>query len=79
VRSILGSGLASTAIGVVIGCVMAAAGARLLESLLFGISPLEPVAFVLPAVGVLAVAAGAASAPAARAGRLPPAEVLREE
>ena len=79
VRRILGSGLASTAIGVVIGCVVAAAAARLLESLLFGVSPLEPVAFVLPAVGVLAVAAAAASAPAARAGRLPPAEVLREE
>jgi hypothetical protein len=79
VRRMLGAALASTAIGVAIGCGAAAASTRLLESLLFGVSALEPLAFVLPAAAVLIVAALAALGPAARAGRMAPADVLRED
>ena len=50
-----------------------------IESLLFEVSALAPWAFVAPAVALALAAALAAWVPAARAGRLPPAEVLRSE
>jgi len=79
IRRVLGSGLGSAALGVAIGCFIAAASARLLESLLFGVSTLEPSAFLLPAMGVMTAATLASLVPAVRAGTLPPADVLREE
>lgn len=79
VGRILRSGLAWSALGVVLGGVAAALGGRVLRSVLFGVSGLEPRVFVLPALGVLAAASLASLAPAVRAGALPPADVLREE
>jgi predicted permease len=77
VRGVVRSGLLVTAAGIAVGSVLAAVAARALDSLLFGVSTLAPWAYVAPAValGVAAVLAG--WLPAARAGRLPPAEVLR--
>lgn len=65
--------------GVVVGVVAAALSARVLESMLFGVSTLAPWAYLAPAAALCAAAVLAAWVPAARAGRLPPAEVLREE
>jgi predicted permease len=77
VGGVVRSGLLLAVIGIGIGSVAAAMSTRFLESLLYEVSALAPWAFVTPALA-LAVAAGmAAWVPAARAGRLPPADVLR--
>ena len=75
--AVVRSGVLLAAMGIAIGCAVAAVSTRFLESLLLGVSALAPSAFIGPAV-VLAAAA-AAWIPAARAGRLPPADVLRSE
>lgn len=73
------SALAMTAAGVLIGVGAAAALTQLMRSLLFAISPLDPLTFVtVPAV--LAAAAGLASyLPARRAATVNPVESLRAE
>jgi hypothetical protein len=50
-----------------------------LGSLLYGVSPADPVAFLVAAAGLLAVVGGAASLPAIRTGRVAPANALRTE
>jgi ABC-type antimicrobial peptide transport system permease subunit len=65
------------------GCAAGAAAAfglsRFLQSLLFGVTAHDPVAFaVFPAV-LLGAAALAATVPACRASRIDPALTLREE
>ncbi len=55
----------------------AAAMARLLTSLLFGVSSFDPVTFVGGSVIFLAVAAVAAIIPALKAARIPPAVALQ--
>jgi ABC-type antimicrobial peptide transport system permease subunit len=79
VVGVVRSGLVLAGIGIVIGSVAAALSPRFLESLLFGVSALAPWAFVAPAVALAVASALAAWVPAARAGRLPPAEVLRSD
>jgi predicted permease len=66
-------------VGMVVGLGGAAALTRVMQSLLFGISPLDPVAFIaMPAV--LAAAAGLASdLPARRAAGVDPSETLRAD
>ena len=51
---------------------------RLMASLLFGVSPFDPVALSAATAVVLGVAALASLMPAIRAARLDPAKVLRE-
>ena len=77
VGGVVRSGLLLGGVGIVIGSVAAVASTRYLDSLLFGVSALAPWAFIAPAMALAAAAALAAWFPAARAGRLPPAEVLR--
>ena len=79
VRAVVRSGLALALVGIGVGSVAAAMSTRFLESLLFGVSALSPWAFVAPAPALALAAALAAWVPAARAGRLPPSEVLRGE
>jgi hypothetical protein len=72
-------GLGLAAIGIAIGLPASAALMRLLKSLLFGISPLDPLAFAA-AAAVLVLAAGLASfLPARRAAAVDPVETLRAE
>lgn len=73
------SALVLTGIGAAIGLCAAAGLTRLMQSLLFGISPFDPVTyFTIPLV--LALAATAASyLPARRAAAVDPAEVLKAE
>jgi ABC-type lipoprotein release transport system permease subunit len=52
---------------------------RLLGTMLFGVSPRDPVVFGVSAMGLLAVALGAAVVPARRAARVHPAETLHAE
>jgi ABC-type antimicrobial peptide transport system permease subunit len=79
VGRIVRSGLLLSGIGIVVGSIAAAMASRFLESLLFGVSNLTPWAYVAPALALSAAAAIAAWAPASRAGRLAPADVLRSD
>jgi predicted permease len=79
VAGVVRSGLLLSLAGIGVGCVAAALTARLLESLLYQVSGLAAWAYVAPALLLAAAAALAAWVPAARAGRLPPAQVLRGE
>jgi len=78
-RMVIGQGLLLTAIGLGVGLLGALAMSRLLASLLFEVSPLDP--RVLGAVALLmgAVAAMAAYLPARRATSLDPRMVLQGE
>jgi ABC-type antimicrobial peptide transport system permease subunit len=78
-RLVLGGGLAVTAIGATIGLAGAAALAGFVESLLFGVAPVDPLTFAaIPALIVL-VAAASSYGPARRAARIDPAICLRSE
>jgi len=79
VGAVVRSGLFVAGVGVVLGSLAAALSSRVLESMLFGVSTLSPWAYVAPALAVCAAAVVAGWVPAWRAGRLPPAEVLRGE
>ena len=73
------SALVLTAIGVAIGVGSAAGLMQLMKSLLFGISPLDPLTYVAVLL-VLAVSAAVASyLPARRAAAVDPVEALRAE
>ena len=71
-------GLVSLA-GVVVGLATAFAGSRVIESLLYGISPRDPGVFAGTAVILLGVALFACWLPARRAAHLSPLEALRTE
>jgi len=78
-RLVVRSGVKLAGTGVAIGLFAAALLTRTLASLLFGVTPLDPVTFVT-APAVLAVTALAACvAPAMRAIRVDPAVTLRQE
>jgi ABC-type antimicrobial peptide transport system permease subunit len=73
------SALALTAVGIAIGLGAAAAIARLMTALLFGVSPLDPVSFAAVPL-VLALAAALASfVPACRVAAVNPADTLKAE
>jgi len=76
---IMRRGLALTAIGVALGLVAAAVGARSIESMLFGIRPLDPPTFAAVAIGFAIVAALASYFPARHATHVDPAVTLRDE
>lgn len=77
VTLIVRQGLAVTGAGLGLGMVAAVGLSRLLEKLLFGVTPLDPLAFLL-APGLLLLAASAACLiPAWRGAAVPPTEALR--
>jgi putative ABC transport system permease protein len=65
--------------GMVIGVAVAAITARLLQSVLFGVSPHDPLAFIGAPLLMLAIAAAAALIPTRRAMQVDPMSVLRAE
>jgi putative ABC transport system permease protein len=78
-RLILGQGSRIALFGVGIGLTAAAALARLLSSLLFSVSPSDPVTFAAVAILLVAVALLACYIPARRALRVDPIIALRYE
>jgi putative ABC transport system permease protein len=75
----IGAGAAQLAIvGVAFGIAGAAAFARLLNAMLYGVTASDPATFVGAAVGLLTVSLVAALVPAWRASRLDPTIALRE-
>ena len=78
-RLVVGSGLRLAAGGVAAGLVAAVAGARVLTTLLYEMSPTDPATLAIVAVTLLGAAAAASWVPARRATRVSSAEVLRGE
>jgi ABC-type antimicrobial peptide transport system permease subunit len=72
-------GLIVTAIGLVIGGLAAAGVTRFIGTLLFGVSPLDPVTYALSLAGLGAIALLATWLPARQATRVDPAVALRGE
>ena len=78
-RLVVSEGLKLTAIGLVMGFVLALGLGKVMSSILFGVSPFDPVTFGSVLVLFLIVAAVASVIPAVRAGRVDPLEALRAE
>jgi putative ABC transport system permease protein len=72
-------GLRPAVVGLVLGLMTSAATTRLIRSLLYGMTPLDPAAFMLAAVLLLAVAVVACLLPAWHAAQLDPMQALRTE
>jgi predicted permease len=75
----LRSGMVLTTIGVVIGLTAAAGIMRLMKSILFGISPMDPLTYAAVPLVLVAAAALASYLPARRAAAIDPVEALRAE
>jgi putative ABC transport system permease protein len=78
-RLVLFDGLRPALIGLIAGLAVSAGVARLIQSMLYGTKPLDPVVFVAVSFTLLLVAALACAAPAWRASRLDPMQALRTE
>jgi len=77
VRLVLAQAMRPVAIGVAIGLAASAGVSRVLSSLLYGVSSLDPVVFGGVALFLSAVALFAGYLPAQRASRIDPADALR--
>jgi hypothetical protein len=75
-RRFVRHGVIVTSVGVAIGVVAAVAVTRLMTSLLFEVSPLDPLTYVAVAVLLVSAAAVASYVPARRASAVQPVEAL---
>lgn len=78
-KLVAGQGLLLAGIGVTIGLALAAAGTPLARSVLYEVSPFDPLTFTVVSVFLLAVALLASLLPALRATRVDPIVALRGE
>jgi ABC-type lipoprotein release transport system permease subunit len=78
-RSVMGQAGRLVAIGTALGVAGAMAGTRLLESMLFGVKPRDPVVAVAAPLVLAAAALAACALPARRAAAVEPMTALREE
>ncbi len=79
VRLVLGTGFRVAVAGIALGTVAALAAGRLVEPMLFHVSPRDPFVFVSVAATLVLVAALASLAPARRASRADPLSSLRTD
>ena len=79
VREVVGSGLRTVLLGVVAGVLLALASGRLIASLMYGVSPYDPVAMTIASVLLIVIATLASLMPAWRAGRSDPVSALRTD
>ena len=77
--AIVQQGAVVTSAGITIGVLIAFAGGRFIESLLYGVSPRDPAVFAATTLTLLVIALGACWLPARRAARLSPVEALRTD
>ncbi len=78
-RMVLSQGVRLAGAGIALGAIASAGVSRLLESLLYGVSGFDPLAYVA-AAGLLLLIAGAANlVPAITASRIDPVRALRSE
>jgi predicted permease len=78
-RLVLGDSLRLLAAGLVVGTALAFAGAHSFASLLFGVTPLEPLVYVAAALLMTAACVAATLLPARRAAKIDPVVALRAE
>jgi putative ABC transport system permease protein len=79
IRLVIGEGLGATALGLAIGLLAAAGATRLMQSVLFGIVPLDPLSFAAAPIVLAIVATCACLVPASRAASVDPSEALRSQ
>jgi ABC-type antimicrobial peptide transport system permease subunit len=79
VGMVVGQGLRMAALGLAVGAAGALALTRMMTAMLFDVRPTDPMAFVVVALALAAVACIASLIPSARAVRIPPASALRYE
>jgi predicted permease len=77
VRLVLGQGLRVFMVGAVLGLVGATLTASVLEGVMVGVRPNDPLVYVGVAIGLLAIAQLASYVPARRATRIDPVDALR--
>ncbi len=75
---VLGEGLRTLALGVAAGAALTAAATRLLQGLLYGVVPGDPVTLALVAAGLIAAGLLAAFVPSWRASKVDPLTALRQ-
>jgi predicted permease len=78
-RLVLGDGLRLAGFGIAAGVLLAAGLTRVMASLLYGVTPLDPLTFGLVPALLAAAALAATGLPALRASGVEPSESLREE
>jgi ABC-type antimicrobial peptide transport system permease subunit len=78
-RLVVRQAIGLAGIGVALGIVIGVATTRFLAESLYGVKPLDAPTFVIGAVVMVIVAAGASLAPALRAARVDPLVALRQE
>jgi ABC-type antimicrobial peptide transport system permease subunit len=78
-RMVIMEGGVLLAIGLVFGIALAMAGSRLIQGLLFGVPPHDPLTLGLVAGIMTAIGMGACWVPAARAARIDPAITMRSQ
>lgn len=78
-RMVLGEALRICAWGMPAGLLLLAVSARAAQSMLIGVTALDPLTYVLSAAAAVAIALAAAWLPAVRAGLVDPMEALRAE
>lgn len=79
IQLVLKSGAKLAVIGCVIGLASSVAAAGLLRSLLFGVSPYDPMMLAVAAIGVMLLSMAASGLPAVRAASIDPMKALRGE
>lgn len=79
VRLVLARAAVLAALGLAAGAALAVAGARLLTTMLFGLTPTDPQTYIAAAIALGVVTMLAAALPAIRASRIDPAIALRAE
>ena len=77
-RIILGQGLRLVGVGLVLGLVGAFALTRMIQSLMFGVTPSDPITFVAVSSLLIVITIAAGAFPALRATKLDPLRTLRE-
>ena len=78
-RMVISQGMRPVAVGAVLGLAGAAAITTLMQSLLFGVTPVDPAAYGVATAALIAIAVGACAVPALRATRVDPLVALRDE